>query len=156
MPPIGRARALSGHFPWLDMEFWRGRMRGFLRLSGVAWAATLRGSVLVDLRLNEQRRRSRRATDRAAELRSAGGRISCTVEDISRHGAKLKLGTAQIADETVWLVVGDFGPIAGRVRWRHGDRAGMQFNASQPRGLDLAMMTAAPDEPIAATKDSAP
>jgi hypothetical protein len=146
---MGWPLALIGLFTRLDAEFWSGQLRNFLRLSGVAWAATLRGSVLFDIRLTQQRRRGRRETRWAAELRSSGGRTACTVEDISRHGAKLRIGAAEIADEKVWLVVGDFGPIAGRVRWRHGDRAGVQFNASQPWGLDLAMMTAAKDRPTA-------
>jgi hypothetical protein len=67
------------------------------------------------------------------------------VEDISKHGAKLRIGAAQIADENAWLVIGDFGPIAVRVVWRRRDRAGVQFNSSQPRDLDLVMMTAAKD-----------
>jgi hypothetical protein len=154
-PTIGRPLALFGLFPRFDAEFWNEWLRNFLRLSGVAWATTLRGSVLFDIRLNQQRRRRRRATHWAAELCSAGGRAACTVEDISRHGAKLRIGAAQIADETVWLVVGNFGPIAGRVRWRHQDCAGVQFNATQPWGLDLAMMTAAKGRPSAATKGSA-
>jgi hypothetical protein len=78
----------------------------------------------------------------AAELLSIDGRIACTVEDISRHGAKLRIGAAQIADENVCLVVGDFGPVAARMVWRHRDRAGLQFKSSQPWALDLVMKAA--------------
>jgi hypothetical protein len=155
-PTVGQPLALIGLLPRLDAEFWSGQLRNFLRLTGVAWATTLKGSVLFDARLNQQRRRGRWETRWAAELRSSAGRTACTVEDISRHGATLRIGAAQIADETVWLVVGDFGPIAGRVTWRHGDRAGVQFNPSQAWGLDLAMMTAAKDKPMAAKKGTVP
>jgi hypothetical protein len=149
---IGRPLALTGLFAQLDTEFWSRQARNVLRRAGVAWAATLRGSVLFDIRVNQQRLRGRWATWWPAELRGSGGRIACTVEDISRHGAKLRIGAAQIADENVWLVVGEFGPIAGRVRWRCRDHAGVQFNASQPWGLDLVMMTAAQGQSVAATK----
>jgi PilZ domain-containing protein len=74
-----------------------------------------------------------------AELRTSDGLIACTVEDISSHGAKLRIGAAQIADANVWLVIGDFGPIAARVMWRRGNRAGVQFTSSQPWALDLVM-----------------
>src|ERR1700682_390922 len=98
-PKSGWARALIGPFARLDAEFWGRQMRNVLRLTGVAWATTLRGSVIFDIRLHQQRLRGRWATWCPAELRSSGGRIACTVEDISRHGAKLRIGAAQIADE---------------------------------------------------------
>jgi hypothetical protein len=77
-----------------------------------------------------------------AELRTPNGAIACTVEDISRHGAKLRIGAAQGADENVLLVIGDFGPVAARVVWRVRGRAGVQFNSSQPWVLDLVMKAA--------------
>jgi PilZ domain len=77
-----------------------------------------------------------------AELRTSDGRIACTVEDISRHGAKLRIGGAQVADENVCLVIGGFGPVAGRVMWHRRDRAGVQFNSGQPWILDLVMKAA--------------
>ena len=85
------------------------------------------------------------ATRWTAELRSSNGRIACTVEDISRRGAKLRIGASQIAYDNVWLVIRDFGPIAARVRWRSRDCAGVQFNSNQTSDLDLMMMTAAKD-----------
>jgi hypothetical protein len=78
----------------------------------------------------------------AAELRTSNGGIACTVEDISRHGAKLRIGVAQVADENVSLVIGDFGPVAARLVWRVRDRAGVQFKSSQPWVLDLVMKAA--------------
>jgi hypothetical protein len=82
------------------------------------------------------------ATRWAAELRTSDGMIACTVEDISRHGAKLRIGAAQISDANVWLVIRDFGPVAARVVWRRRDHAGVQFNSSQPWVLDLVMKAA--------------
>jgi hypothetical protein len=77
-----------------------------------------------------------------AELRTSNGGIACTVEDISRRGAKLRIGTAQITDDNVSIVIGDFGAVAARVVWRLRDRAGVQFNSSQPWVLDLVMKAA--------------
>ena len=82
------------------------------------------------------------ATRWTAELHSPDRVIACTVEDISRHGAKLRIGAAQIADENVWLVIRDFGPVAAQVVWRLRDRAGLHFNSSQPWALDLVMKAA--------------
>jgi PilZ domain-containing protein len=78
----------------------------------------------------------------AAELRTSSGGIACTVEDISRYGAKLKIGTEQIADENVSLAIGDFGVVLARLVWRRRDRVGIQFKASQPWALDLVMRAA--------------
>jgi hypothetical protein len=139
---IGQPRPLIGLSARLDAEFLGRQLRNVLRLSGLAWAATLRGSVLFDIRINQLRLRGRWATRWAAELFSSGRRIACTVEDISRHGAKVRIGVAQIADENVWLVIRDFEPIAARVMWRRRDRAGVQFTSSQPRDLDLVIMAA--------------
>jgi hypothetical protein len=142
-PKLGRPTAPIRRFARLDAEFWSRQARHLLRLAGVAWASAFRASVLVDIRLNQQRLRSRPPTRWPAELRSADRRIACTVEDISRHGAKLRIGAAPLADENVWLVIGESAPIAARVRWRRRDRAGVQFNSSHPWDLDPVLMTAA-------------
>src|SRR6266567_1835934 len=89
---FGPSRALIVLLLRLDAGPWGRQLRNVLRLAGVAWASTLRGSVLFDTRLNQQRLRGRCATWCPAELCSSGGRIACTVEDISRYGAKLRIG----------------------------------------------------------------
>jgi hypothetical protein len=77
-----------------------------------------------------------------AELRTANGGIACTVENVSRHGARLRIGAAQIPDGNVCLVVRDFGPLVAEVVWRRRDRAGVQFKSSQPWALDLVVKAA--------------
>jgi hypothetical protein len=78
----------------------------------------------------------------AAELRTSSGGIACLVEDISRYGAKLRIGVEQITDENVVLAIGNFGVVHARLVWRRRDRVGIQFKASQPWALDLVMRAA--------------
>lgn len=66
-----------------------------------------------------------------AEIRRAGHCQPCTVVDISRAGARLRLEKAPDPCEQVWLIIANIGPIAAEVAWRRGADAGLHFFKDQ-------------------------
>jgi hypothetical protein len=76
---------------------------------------------------HEKRRQLRRKVIWAARLNCALGERPCTVLNISRGGASLKLDVTLGPRTDVELLVPGIGCLSGRVVWSVHDRAGIQF-----------------------------
>jgi hypothetical protein len=67
-----------------------------------------------------------------AELRSAEGHIPCTVIDISRNGACLRLENPSPNTTTLYLIIRSYAPIPAAPAWRKNAFLGLRFLREQP------------------------
>jgi hypothetical protein len=81
------------------------------------------------------------ATAWAAQLQSRGGSVRCLVEDVSAHGARLRVSAAVDAavDEPASLAFARHTPIPVRIAWHRDDWIGVQFATPQPWLVDLVV-----------------
>jgi hypothetical protein len=78
-----------------------------------------------------------------AELRTQSHPLGCWVLDVSADGAKLYVGYgASIVGDGLSLILPNFTAIPVRLAWRHRDRVGVQFCASQPWIVELVALAA--------------
>jgi hypothetical protein len=83
-----------------------------------------------------------------AVLQTRSRHIPCTIENVSRGGARLIVGHAPIGDEEVTLIVPDFGEISARLAWRRRDRVGVQFAPGQLWVVDLMKKAGSDEVPL--------
>jgi hypothetical protein len=65
------------------------------------------------------------------EIDSSGGRVPCTVTDISSWGAQVSLEAVPGAEERVTINLDCIGAIPARVVWRRANVLGVQFLEQQ-------------------------
>ena len=70
--------------------------------------------------------------DRAAIVRLEGVASSARIRDISQSGVKLETKAALTVNRDVVVIPDGLDPIAGVVRWRDDERAGIVFNRIIP------------------------
>jgi hypothetical protein len=87
---------------------------------------------------HDKRRHPRRKVLWTASLRCALGVRPCTVLNISRSGAHLKLDVNLDRGAGIELLVPGIGRLDGRVLWSNHDRAGIQFG-ELPDALGTAL-----------------
>jgi hypothetical protein len=80
-----------------------------------------------------------------AVLHTAHGRVPCRIENVSTGGAQLVVGSALLDDESVSLLIHNFGAIDARIAWRRRDRIGLQFAVDHPWIVDLVKKAAMED-----------
>ena len=67
-----------------------------------------------------------------AELRTNGAKTThCTVVDVSRDGANLRVESPLNGDAPLWLIVENVGPVAAHVAWQEQGRVGLCFLEKQ-------------------------
>lgn len=68
----------------------------------------------------------------AAEVKLQDGpRRPCTILDISKTGARVRLDSVPATLGPVWLLVDDIGPISGTLVWRRRGSIGIRFREDQ-------------------------
>jgi hypothetical protein len=78
---------------------------------------------------SDKRRHPRRKVLWTARLRCSLGERPCTVLNLSRSGAYLRLDVTLDRGASVQLMVPGIGPLDGQVLWSNHDRAGIEFDA---------------------------
>jgi len=67
-----------------------------------------------------------------AELRTNGAKTThCTVVDVSRDGANLRVESPLNGEAPLWLIVENVGPVAAHVAWQEQGRVGLCFLEKQ-------------------------
>lgn len=90
----------------------------------------------------EKRRHARRKVIWSARVASRIGDRQCTVLNISRGGAQIKLDVTLDPCSGVELTITGIGKLPGWVVWSNHDRAGIEFtelNESQVAALEQAL-----------------
>jgi hypothetical protein len=89
------------------------------------------------------------ATAWYADLHTERRPLPCWIEDVSAHGAKLRVGfiPAQlVVGEPLSVVLPNFDAIAAHIAWRRRDRIGVEFRSSEPWLVELALRKTAADD----------
>ena len=78
----------------------------------------------------EQRRHIRKRVLWKAELETNGMTCECFILNVSRSGAKVRLGAPMIVapHQTVTLNFPQYGTLEAEVVWQRADKLGMRFN----------------------------
>ena len=91
---------------------------------------------------HEKRRYLRKKVIWSARVASAIGERQCTVFNISRGGAQIKLDATLDPCSSVELTIPGIGKLPGWVAWSNYDRAGIQFaelSEGQAAALEQAL-----------------
>jgi hypothetical protein len=91
----------------------------------------------------EKRRLPRKKVLWAARVTSAIGERQCTIFNLSRGGALIRLDTTLDRCATIELTIPGVGKLPGWVVWSSYDRAGIQFSdlsESQAAALEQALL----------------
>jgi hypothetical protein len=76
-----------------------------------------------------------------AQLHVIGSSSRCLVEDVSAHGARLRVaaGVDAAVDEQASLAFAKHAAIPVRIAWRRDDWIGVQFSTPQPWLVDMVV-----------------
>ena len=77
----------------------------------------------------EQRRHVRKRVLWVARLETKDGPLSCTILNVSRSGAKLRVAAPNLQHQSVKLVMETYGALSAEIVWQNADKMGIRFSA---------------------------